>query len=346
MGSKNIARARRAAGAAGAGSSTAERAIQGDDIAEPTARWRQGVRRLGPTFALATGLMWWFYWRSSKWLHPDPTIYSYRIVKQHFHDPHAFTQGLFYLNGSLYESTGLYGQSSLREVKLHGNGSAIVVRQLALEQKHFGEGVVHLGSGDFLMLLWRTGEGLRFRGRAGHEEDGGFLEPSGGFHTPLSDGWGIEYDGVSLLVTDNGPELYYLDPQTFEIQRMVRVNDGGELVQMVNELELVDRELWANVFGNECIARIDPSSGSVLGWIVLDGILDRQVAGDDARKARRQPPDVMNGIAFDPETRRLFITGKLWPTLFEIEVVPAPEITLVEARSRCIPQENIFRHTA
>lgn len=264
-------------------------------------------------------------------------------MQRYHHDPLAFTQGLLWLNGSLYESTGLYGRSSVREVRLGAGGGAKVVREVKLEQEHFGEGLVYW-QGELLQLLWRRPDGLRFSARAG--SDGHLERKPGGFRTPLQDGWGLAAHGDVLLATDSGPDVFHLDPATFELRRTVRVTDDGRPVEMVNELELIDGELWANVFGAECLARVDPASGAVLGWVDLTGLLDRRRAAADAAAKGRDPPDVLNGIAWDAEKRRLFVTGKLWPSLFEIEVVPHPSLSLEEARRRCIPARNIFRSSA
>merc|ERR1712048_1519560 len=185
-----------------------------------------------------------------------------------------------------------------------------------------------------------VGRGNRFSVSPG---DPGHLTHKTHFKTPLSDGWGLEFDGTSLLATDSGPLVHFLDPSTLELRRSVRVEDEGRIVEMVNELELIDGELWANIFGMECIARIDPSSGKVLGWVVFTGILDRKRATVAAKRQGLDPPDVMNGIAFDASSRRLFVTGKLWPRLYEIEVV-ASNMSVEEARRRCIPTHNIFKN--
>jgi len=279
----------------------------------------------------------------------DPVIYSYRIVKRYRHDPQAFTQGLLWLNGSLYESTGMYGRSVVREVQLTEpeseqsgsaeTGSFRVLREVPNDPSEFGEGLVHVGNGELLQLLWRVGRGNRFQASAG--EAGSLSRQPEGFNTPLQDGWGFEFDGKSLLVTDSGSDVYFLDPKTFAQQRKVRVKDADRVVEMVNELELIDGELWANIFGTECIARVEPSTGAVVGWVDLTGILNRKKAAAAARKKGLDPPDILNGIAFDSSSRRLFVTGKLWPRLYEIELVKS-NISLTEARNRCIPKVNIF----
>lgn len=264
-----------------------------------------------------------------------PTVYTYRVIRTHHHDPEAFTQGLFWLNGTFYESTGLYGKSVVREVSLDGK----VVREVRLGKRDFGEGLVYW-KGELLQLLWRVGNGYRFSAKAG---PGGHLrKKKQAFKTPFNDGWGFAEDGESLLITDSGPDVCFLDPESFRSRRCVRVRDAGRAVEMVNELEMIDGELWANIFGKECIARIAPETGQVLGWVDLTGILDRRAAHAEAMKHGRQPPDVLNGIAWDAEGRRLFVTGKLFPYLFEIEVVPVENPDIEHVRHTCIPKENVF----
>jgi len=269
----------------------------------------------------------------------EPAVYTYRVVRRFQHDPNAFTQGLLWSNGSLFESTGLYGESTLRELQLGSNGEVRVVRQLDLDRRDFGEGLVQK-RGQLLQLLWRTGEGIRYYVQAGEHEQ---LRQAGRFRTPLNDGWGIEFDGENLVVTDSGHELIFLDPEDFRIKKRVSVTDNGKLIEMINELEMIGDELWGNIYGKDCLARIDKTSGSVTGWLVLNGILERQSAAAEAKAAGREGPDVLNGIAWDPDGKRIFVTGKLWPAMFEIQLEPAREITLERARRMCIPTRNIFR---
>ncbi|CAJ1430230.1 unnamed protein product [Effrenium voratum] len=270
----------------------------------------------------------------------EPTLYGYRIVKIYKHDAEAFTQGLLWANGSLFESTGLNGRSSVRELQLNDDSGDITLqKKLDLDGRDFGEGLVHR-RGQLLQLLWRTGEGIRYEAQAG---EGGKLRRIGRFRTPLNDGWGIEFDGDDLLVTDSGHDIFFLDPADFEIKKKVSVMDDNRFVEMLNELEMIGDELWANVYGTDCLARIDKTSGSVTGWVLLHDILDRRRAGAEAAAAGREAPDVLNGIAWDPAAKRLFVTGKLWPTLYEIKVEPLKGVSLETARKMCIPKVNIFQ---
>eukprot|EP00927_Polykrikos_kofoidii_P050121 TRINITY_DN44056_c0_g1_i1.p1 TRINITY_DN44056_c0_g1~~TRINITY_DN44056_c0_g1_i1.p1 ORF type:complete len:349 (-),score=43.03 TRINITY_DN44056_c0_g1_i1:85-1131(-) len=271
-----------------------------------------------------------------------PTVFSYRIIRKYRHDPKSFTQGLLWLNGSLYESTGLYGRSAVREVRLSSDGSAKVVREVRLGGHDFGEGLAHVGGGELLQLLWRKPDVYRYSASPG--ENGHLIRATRSSTTPFSDGWGLAFDGESLLVTDSGPDIFFLDPSNFELQRSVRVTDAGQVVEMVNELEVVDGEIWANNFGTDCIARISPADGTVIGWVVFTNLIDKEKAASFAQKRGREAPDIFNGIAWDAEARRLFVTGKLWPVLFEVEVVPS-NMSLAEARRLCIPPRNIFRTT-
>lgn len=225
-------------------------------------------------------------------------VYSYRIVATFPHDPKAFTQGLAFGGGALYEGTGQYGRSSLRKVDLD-NGR--VLQQRDLPDRFHGEGVT-LYEERLIQLTWRARVGLVY------ERD--TLEPVGEFdyHT---EGWGLTHDGRRLIMSDGTANLYFLDPDTFlEIGRL-EVRDGNVPVPRLNELEFVEGEIYANVWQTERIARIAPASGQVLGWIDLQGLLPPE---------ERRQVDVLNGIAYDTQARRLFVTGKWWPKLFEIEL--------------------------
>ena len=228
---------------------------------------------------------------------------GYRIVHTYPHDAKAFTQGLVYADGRLYESTGLNGQSSLRMVDLE---TGRVLQEQPVDKKYFAEGLTDWGS-TLVQLTWETHVGLvydRFSFR---------LLRTFEFS---SEGWGLTEDGRSLILSDGTARLRFLDPVTFKQVRSVTVKDRGKPVTQINELEYVHGEIYANIWHSDRIARIAPSTGKVLGWIDLKGLLP------DGE--RTSPEAVLNGIAYDAAHDRLFVTGKLWPKLFEIKVVPKP----------------------
>ena len=226
-------------------------------------------------------------------------VYGYRVVAVHPHDPGAFTQGLAYRDGLLYEGTGLYGRSSLRETVPQ---TGEVVRYRALPPHLFGEGIVLLED-RLVQLTWRAGIGLVWE-----------LDDLTVFRTFVyaTEGWGITSDGERLIMSDGTSTLRFLDPETFTVTGEVEVLAGGEPLTWLNELEHIDGLIYANVWKTDRIAVISPETGVVEAWIDLAGLLTEEV---------RERADLLNGIAHDPETGRLFVTGKLWPKLFEIEVV-------------------------
>jgi glutaminyl-peptide cyclotransferase len=228
---------------------------------------------------------------------------TYRVVHTYPHDPHAFTQGLVFVDGSLYESTGLNGQSSLRMVDLE---TGRVLQSQSVDSKYFAEGLTAWGS-TLVQLTWESHVALvydRFSFRALRT-----FSYSG-------EGWGLTQDGKSLVLSDGSDTLRFFDPATFREVRRVSVMDHGKSVTELNELEFVHGEIYANIWHSDRIARIAPATGKVLGWIDLKGLLS---AGE-----RTNPEAVLNGIAYDSVHDRLFVTGKLWPELFEIQVVPEP----------------------
>lgn len=225
-------------------------------------------------------------------------VAGYQVVRVYPHDPKAFTQGLVYTDGVLYEGTGLNGQSSIRKVKLE-NGEVLQIKRL--EERYFGEGIAVVGNA-IVQLTWQSGVGFVYD-RTGFERTRTF--------TYQGEGWGLAYDGARLVMSDGTPWLRFLDPKTLKETSRLEVRDGGRPVEDLNELEFVKGELLANVWNTDLIARIDPKTGVVRGWIDLRGIL----APKDAVGV-----DVLNGIAYDAAGDRLFVTGKLWPKLFEIRV--------------------------
>jgi glutaminyl-peptide cyclotransferase len=225
---------------------------------------------------------------------------GYRVVHSYPHDQDAFTQGLIFLDGHLYESTGESGHSSLRMVDLE---SGRVLQNAPLEQKYFAEGLTSWGS-TLVQLTWLSHIGFvydRFSFRV--------------LRTFKYDyeGWGLTQDGKNLIESDGSSTLRFLDPVTFKEVRHIDVADHGHAVQELNELEYIHGEIYANVWQTDRIVRISPVNGHVLGWIDLTGLLPaNQHPG---------PEGVLNGIAYDAEHDRLFVTGKLWPLLFEIKVI-------------------------
>lgn len=231
----------------------------------------------------------------------EPPVYGYRIVKAYPHDPTAFTQGLFYLDGKLYESTGLRGMSTLREVRIE-DGS--VLRSVSLPPQYFGEGAVNWGD-EILSLTWQDGIGFRWN-RSDFRQTGQFRYPG--------EGWALTQDGKNVIMSDGTSELRFLDPKTMAERKRVSVTYNGEPVERLNELEWVKGEIFANIWMGRRIARIDPKSGKVTGWIDLAPLVAEHSPGD--------ADSVLNGIAYDEAGDRLFVTGKNWGQLFEIDIVP------------------------
>jgi glutaminyl-peptide cyclotransferase len=234
----------------------------------------------------------------------EPPVDSYRVVREYPHDPTAFTQGLLYLDGKLYESTGLNRQSTVREVRLEDGK---VLRSVSLEPQYFGEGLVNWGP-DLLSLTWQDGLGFRWN-RSDFRRKGEFRYPG--------EGWGLTQDGKNIIMSDGTSELRFLDPATMKERKRVAVTYRGQPVERLNELEWVKGEIFANIWMGRRIARIDPKSGKVKGWIDLSQLAIENANGD--------PDAVLNGIAYDPKRDRLFVTGKNWAKLFEIDIVPNPK---------------------
>ncbi|MEE9122160.1 MAG: glutaminyl-peptide cyclotransferase [Syntrophobacteria bacterium] len=230
---------------------------------------------------------------------PAPVV-GYRIVNTYPHDPRAFTQGLVFANDVLYEGTGLRGQSSLRKVDLE-SGNVLQIRELAA--RFFGEGITIYGK-RAIQLTWRA--------RVGFVYDKQTFQLLDTFNYS-TEGWGITHDGRSFIISDGSSTLHLLDPQTFKEIGRIEVHTRDGPVSRLNELEYVQGEIYANIWKTDRIARISPQTGEVVGWIDLEGLLKPE--------DRHRRIDVLNGIAYDAKNDRLFVTGKLWPQLFEIELV-------------------------
>ncbi len=228
-------------------------------------------------------------------------VLGYRVMREFPHDRAAFTQGLFFHDGFLYESTGLRGESTLRRVELE-TGRVLAERRLL--PMYFGEGSTIAG-GRIHMLTWTAGVGFV------HDPETFALL---GEFRYAGEGWGLTYDGERLVMSDGTHVLRFRDPATHRELGELAVYDQGRPVSGLNELEWIEGEIWANIWTEDRIARIDPESGRVLAFVDLSGLLPAE--------DRERDTDVLNGIAWDPETRRLFVTGKKWPTLYEIEVIP------------------------
>ena len=234
-------------------------------------------------------------------------VFGYEIVKTYPHDPHAFTEGLFYLNGFLFESTGLEGQSSIRKVKLE---TGEVVQKIDVPPQYFGEGIVNWKR-RLISLTWKTQVGFVY--------DLATLKQERKF-SYAGEGWALTQDGKRLIMSDGTPELRFLNPDTLQETGRIKVTYEGQPLRNVNELEWVKGRIYANVWETDMMILIDPASGAVTGVVNLAGLLS-------ASERLAGPDSVLNGIAYDAAHDRLFVTGKNWPKLFEIRVLPAGRLT-------------------
>jgi len=230
----------------------------------------------------------------------DAIIYNYNVINTYAHDRTAFTQGLVFEDDVLYEGTGQYGHSTLRRVELE-TGGILQIRELPDE--FFGEGITIYGD-EVIQITWQNNVGFVYN-KTSFELLQQFSYPT--------EGWGITHDGTRLIMSDGTSTLRFLDPQTFEEIGQVQVFDNDTPIARLNELEYIQGEIYANVWQEDWVVRIAPQTGQVVGWIDLRGLLTEE--------DRSEPVDVLNGIAYDAETGRLFVTGKWWPKLFEIELV-------------------------
>lgn len=227
--------------------------------------------------------------------------YGYQVVHVYPHDHDAFTQGLEFRAGVLYEGTGRNGHSTLRKVKLE---TGEVLQRISLSPEYFGEGITVINQ-QIIELTWRTETGFVY--------DQNSFRRLRSFNYP-GEGWGLANDGSQIYMSDGSAQIRVWDPVTLQEKRRFTVRDAGAPVTYLNELEWVHGEIYANVWQTDHIVRISPADGRVLGWVDLAGLLP---AAD-----RNEHVDVLNGIAYDVLGDRLFVTGKLWPKLFEIKLVP------------------------
>ncbi|MBZ0111526.1 MAG: glutaminyl-peptide cyclotransferase [Thermoanaerobaculia bacterium] len=230
-----------------------------------------------------------------------PPEIPWNLVGVYEHDPSAFTQGLLWHQDRLYESLGNYGKSALRRWDLE---SGLVEQQVELPKEHFAEGLVLVGD-ELIQLTWR--EGVVYRWSLPPFEKLGEWPLEG-------EGWGLTYDGVSLISSDGSAFLTWHDPKTFSVEKALEIHRAGRPEIGLNEMEWVNGDIYANVWGKDEIVRIDAKSGEVTGVLVIEGLLS------DLERSRT---DVLNGIAYRPETGTLLVTGKYWPKLFELEIVEA-----------------------
>jgi len=225
-------------------------------------------------------------------------VFTATVIKTYPHDPKAFTQGLEFFDGHLYESTGRTGQSTLREYLLE---SGKVLRKVNLPENEFGEGLT-IFDGKIYQLTWLSKKGFIYDQRT--------FKKMGEF--PISsEGWGLTHDEASLILSDGSNQLKFIDPVNFTPTRTLEVYAGSEAVTKLNELEYLHGQIWANIWHDSRIARIDSQSGQVLSWIELAPLVNKE---------QREGEDVLNGIAYDATADRLVVTGKNWPELIEIKV--------------------------
>lgn len=226
--------------------------------------------------------------------------YTYNVVNSYAHNPTSYTQGLYFHNGEFYESTGLEGHSSLQRVELK---SGKVLQKVALDRAYFGEGIAMV-RGKIYQLTWQSGVALVY--------DAATFKRVGEFKYE-GEGWGLATDGDKLYMSDGSSRVSVVDADTFEKKSSFDVTISGRKVEYINEMEWIDGKIWANVYGSDVIVIFDPHSGIVEGVVDLTGILP---VSD-----RDNNTDVLNGIAYDVATKRIFVTGKNWKRVFEIEII-------------------------
>lgn len=248
-------------------------------------------------------------------------VYSYKVINTYPHDRGAFTQGLVFENGFLYEGTGLYGQSTLRKVELE-TGS--VLKMYELPDQYFGEGIT-IYKDEIIQLTYKSHVGFVY--------DKKWFTLLDQFTYP-TEGWGLTYDGEFLIMSDGSSALHFIDPGTFVEVSQINVHDERGPVTNLNELEYIKGQIYANIWQTDYIAIISPQTGEVMGWINLEGLLKPEDYTEYI--------DVLNGIAYDADNDRLFVTGKLWPHLYEIELVPLPYLENITKRGPGFEALSVF----
>ncbi|KAL1202890.1 Glutaminyl-peptide cyclotransferase [Cardamine amara subsp. amara] len=275
--------------------------------------------------ALFSGAIFLFFMPFNSWgkspgsLDLSRRIYEIEVVAEFPHDPDAFTQGLLYAgDDTLFESTGLYRQSSVRKVALRTGKVEILEK---MDDSYFGEGLTLLGERLF-QVAWLTNTGFTYDLRN--------LSKVKPFTHHMKDGWGLATDGKVLFGSDGTSTLYQMDPRTMKVTDKHTVRYNGREVRYLNELEYINNEVWANVWQSDCIARISPKDGALLGWILLPNL------SKGLLKSGHRGIDVLNGIAWDSVKQRIFVTGKLWPKLYQIKLKPASETNEIHIERQCL----------
>lgn len=235
-----------------------------------------------------------------------PTTYTYKIINSYPHSPKAYTQGLEFLNDTLYESTGQYGKSQLRKVDYKTGKS---YKEINLPDEYFGEGLT-IWNDKIIQLTWRSKEGLIYDLHS-FEKTGTFI------YTNSEEGWGLCNDGEHIYKSDGTEKIWLLDPETLAEKDYIQVTTHKSIVSKMNELEWVNGKIYANTYQKDGVAIIDPTNGAIIGLIDFRGLREKLGNTDALDKVN----DVLNGIAYNPNTNQLFVTGKQWDTLFEVEII-------------------------
>lgn len=235
-----------------------------------------------------------------------PAAISYNIVNQYPHDPKAFTEGLEYRDGVLYESVGQYGESDIRKVEL---ATGKILQSTKMEDRYFGEGLTIL-NGKIYQLTYKEGKGMVY--------NLGTMKQESMFSFPAQEGWGLTNNGTHLIFSDGSNKIYFMDPANQSIVKQLTVNDERGPVYRINELELINGFIYANIWQADVIVKIDTTTGRVAGRVDMNTI--REQGGIPPNMNNEEMPETMNGIAFDAKGNRIFVTGKNWPKIFEVKL--------------------------